>query len=227
MTSKQKLSKIKRFVKGKVNEFMRLLPEHIKENIDFSKAAIHLNHYSYDNFGYNLISLKLSEHVDIKDYEQFEYMLDHISYENKLGLYVSVDDESREVQLFNKALNNHIKTYQLMVHDEKRKIYSIIQHIKKDEDCRVENHLSSIGRLLNLSEAIYLILYNVLKDDEDCGLDSIEIEGILEKVTDDTITLNNANFAEVKSTLKISDGWEIENIELWARTEKDVKLELL
>lgn len=227
MTSKQKLSQIKRFAKGKLNEFIRVLPEHIRQNIDFSTATVHLNNYSYDNYGYNLISLKLAEHADIEDYEEFQYVMDHSSYENQLGLYVSVDDESREVQLFNKALNNHIKTYQLMIHDEKREIYSIIQQIKKDEDCRVQKHLPSIRRLLSLSEDIYLILYNVLKDEEDCGLDTIKIEGILEKVTEDTITLDNANFAKVKSTLTILDGWEIEDIELWARKENDVELELL
>ncbi|WCK55123.1 hypothetical protein PP175_03810 [Aneurinibacillus sp. Ricciae_BoGa-3] len=227
MNSKQKMSQIKRFAKGKIHEFIRVLPEHLKGNIDFSMATIHLQNYSYDSYGSNLISMKLAEHADIGDYDQFKCQLDYISYENKLGLYVSVDEESREIQFFNKALNNHIKTYQLMVHDEKRKIYSIIDQVKKAEDRRIQKHIPSIRQLLSLSKDIYLILFNVLKDDKDCGLDTIEMEGILEKVTEDTIALDNANFAEVKSTLKISDGWEIEDIQLWASTENDVELELL
>jgi len=58
MKSEKKISQIKKFAKGKVAEFIAVAGVEVLDQLELASFTIHLNNYSYENQGSNLISFK-------------------------------------------------------------------------------------------------------------------------------------------------------------------------
>jgi hypothetical protein len=214
MESNKKLTQIKSFVKGKVYEFMYVVDEEILNNIDLSNVIIHLDNYSYDNYGCKLFSMKLKPTMNL-DFETLENELTDICIANKLGLYVTAeeDDGESEILFFNKALNNHIKSYQLMLRDEREYIGRNIKQLLQSDSLLVKNNISKLITLTNLSNAIYMELKASRFIDEEDATKSITISGMVEKIGNNTLTIKSIDFASILQSIDICDDWEIVTIE--------------
>ncbi|MFZ2539796.1 MAG: hypothetical protein WAX04_13015 [Oscillospiraceae bacterium] len=221
MNSNKKLSQIKSFVKGKVYEFLNVLDKDLLNNICLSHVTIYQGNYTYSNCGRNLFAMKLKPTIDI-DLEKLEDELTEICMVNKLGLYVSIDEDDEgemELQFFNKALNNHFKSYQLMLIDEREYIYFNIKQLLKSSSLLVRGNIAKLDTLLSLSKSIYMELHNnlLLEDSKDLACDAIQVGGLLKSVNDKTVTLEDINIPSVDHTIKINDDWEIVRIEHWGK----------
>ncbi|AKL96163.1 hypothetical protein CACET_c27180 [Clostridium aceticum] len=228
MNSKKKLSEIKSFARGKVYEFIDVAGAEILNQLVLSNFTLHLDNYSYGDYGGNLISIKLKSTVEI-EFEKLERDIQNLCYEKKLGLYPTVDEEAMELQFFNKALNSHIKTYQLMKKDERDRISAIINTIKEKDRFFISDCIHELKQLVTLSSCIHVSLANNLIDDEDGSvLDDIRIEGIIQKVKGDLITLDNAYFARVIYQINIDEDWQIKSIGNWGSDNlRDIRVEII
>ena len=165
--------------------------------------------------------MKLKPTMDI-DFEKLEDELTEICIVNKLGLYVSIDEDDEgemELQFFNKALNNHFKSYQLMLIDEREYTDFNIEQLFKSDSPLVRDSIVKLETLLSLSKSIYMELHNnlLLEDNKDLACDAIQVGGLLKSVNDKTVTLEDINIPSVDHTIGISDDWEIVRIEHWGK----------
>lgn len=221
MNSNKKLSQIKSFVKGKVYEFIDVLDKDLLNNINLSHVTIYPRNYTYGNRGCNLFAMKLKPTMDI-DFEKLEDELTEVCIVNKLGLYVSIDEDDEgkmELQFFNKALNNHFKSYQLMLIDEREYIDFNIEQLLKSGSPLVRDNIAKLETLLSLSKSIYMELHNnlLLEDSKNLACNAIQVGGLLKSVNDKTVTLEDINISSVDHTIKINDDWEFVRIEHWGK----------
>ncbi|MDD3269066.1 MAG: hypothetical protein PHX14_07070 [Syntrophomonadaceae bacterium] len=221
MNSNKKLSQIKSFVKGKVYEFLDVLDKDLLNNINLSHVTIYPGNYTYGSRGRNLFAMKLKPTMDI-DFEELEDELTEICIVNKLGLYVSIDEDDEgemELQFFNKAVNNHFKSYQLMLIDEREYIDFNIEQLLKSRSPLVRDNIAKLETLLSLSKSIYMELHNnlLLEDSKDLACDAIQVGGLLKSVNYKTVTLEDINIPSVDHTIKINDDWKFVRIEHWGK----------
>lgn len=227
MNSKKKLSQIKSFAKGKVYEFIDVAGEEILQQLVLSSFTLHLDNYSYNNHGSNLISIKFQDTV-VGDVEQLQQDIETICYENKLALYPIVDEELMELQFFNKALNNHIRTYQLIKQDERQRIEVISDKIVSKKKPDILYCIPELKELIYLSNDIHIRVVNRLNDEEDESIvyDEAYIDGYLKKINSQELIIDNTYYLGVVYNIDLIGNWEIVEIDNWEGNLKDITIEI-
>lgn len=222
MNSKQKLSQVKSFAKSKVKEFRQVIPADMNDIIDWSTVTLHMNNYSYHNNGMNLISVIYNCTAISED--KLEQALEKLSINNRLGIYVTVDEEISEIYFFNKALNNHIKTFQLITHDEDKFVQKWRKQLEFIDSKGLSDTLSLLKELKFTSNDVFVQLTNIYFDQDGDVIDCINVEGIIKKVTDKEVVLESVNGAEFETVVKVSENWALTTIEHWQRKFEDIEL---
>lgn len=224
MNSKQKLSQVKSFAKSKVKEFRQIIPADINEIIDWSTTTLHMNNYSYGNHGMDLISVVYDETALPSD--TLQHSLEKLSINHRLGIYVTVDDEMRQIYFFNKALNNHIKTYHLIAYDENEFVQKWSDRLPHMESKKLSDTLSLLKELKYTSDDVFVQLSNDSVDEHGTYEDYIHVEGILKRVNGKEVVLNYVGEPNFKTVVKVSENWSLTCIEHWQRKFEDIELKL-
>lgn len=224
MNSKQKLSQVKSLAKSKVKEFRKVIPSDLNEIIDWSTVTLHMNNYSYGNYGIDLISVVYDEKVISSD--QLQHELEQISINHRLGIYVTVDDEMSQINFFNKALNNHIKTNHLIARDEDKFVQNWSRKLPYMESRNLSDTLSLLKEFKFTSDDVYVQLTNSYTDEDGDAIDYFHVEGIIKKVTDKEVVLESVNGADFETVVKVSENWSLTCVEHWQRKYEDIEIKL-
>lgn len=224
MTSQRKFSQVKSFAKSKVKEFRGAIPADLKEIIDWSTVTLHLENYSYDTSGMNLISV-FYDYQAINP-ETLEHTLNHLSRVNNIGMYVTVDEEMCEIYFFNKALNNHIKTFHLMRYDDDQFVRSWMKRLPYLESKLLPDNMELLKELKFTSDDVFIQLTNDLTDEFGEYEDYITLEGILKRVNDKEIVLESVTDAKYEIVVKVSENWKLCDIDHWQRKYEDIQIQL-
>lgn len=225
MNSKQKLSQVKSFAKSKVKEFRQTLPNEINEMIDWSTATLHMENYSYGNYGIQLISVIYDENA-VSDPQQLQDQLENISIHNHLGMYVTVDEEMGQIYFFNKALNNHIRVFHLMTYDEDKFVQKWMKQLPYMESKKLLDVLSLLKELKYTRDDVFIQLTNDFNDENGEYKDYITVEGILKRVNDKEIVLESVGDAKYETVVKVSENWKLCEMDHWQRKYEYIEIEL-
>jgi hypothetical protein len=167
----------------------------------------------YRETGADLITISIKDSV-VKDLHKFKMVIEEISKEHKLALYVNdayMDEEEADeyddwfLRLSSPSMNRNIQTMRLMTYQESEKINSLFSGINRAKNKSLSANIRSIRNLLNLGVDVMLNL----------SYKSEEVTGRIKRMDDDDIELLVQCQPELVtiSTLQMKDPWVINKIE--------------
>lgn len=206
-TLEKELSKIKRHVRGLVSKLYMALSEDGRvdcRNIDFMSFSIEVSNYSL------MGAKKAGIIMDIRDFGSFtpqelQTYLRKVCKDNRIGLYLVVNESNHKLYLYNRGLNNRLIRYGLLSSEIAQEIENDLELIMLDDDKNLAAHKDKLKKLVTKSKGIYLELQRESDKCKECGN--------LLSVSDEVILLCDAPENVSKLTeIILKDGWYIEDI---------------
>lgn len=224
VTTLKKEKEIHYFAKGKTKELKNLLDsKEVQQEysginsdcLDFEKYKVNINNFTmrYNETNADLITIPI-KHGSVKNLLEFKTIVEAISKENKLALYINdVDQDQQEadeyddwfLRISSPSMNRNIQTMRLMAYRESEKINSLLYEVNHAKDKSLVANIGSIKQLLNLGVDTMLNLS--YKNENVVGrikrMDTEDIE-LLVQCQPELITI---------STIQLKDPWVINSIE--------------